>query len=226
MKVKRKDLISYFEQFITPERKKRIEDVLDKRTRYITVVLEDVYQSHNISAVLRSCDCFGINDIHIIENDHKFEYNKEIGVGSFNWLTLIRHNQKQNNTIDAIKKLKKKGYKIIASTPNINGYDLEDYDISNGPVAIFFGTELTGLTNEVVENCDSFIRIPLYGFTESLNISVSAAIILQKLYLKLVQSNIKWHLREKEKEEIKLTWLRNSIRKSEYLEEQFFMRNS
>jgi len=218
-------LIEYFEQVITPERKNRIDNVLDLRTRYITVVLEDIFQSHNISAVLRSCDCFGINDVHIIKNEYEFNYNKEIGVGSYNWLTIIRHNKYNYNTLNTIKYLKSKGYRIIASSPHSNNKLIDDFDITLSPVALFFGTELSGLSNDVIKNCDEFIKIPMYGFTESFNISVSVAIILHVLYSKLIKSEINWHLTKQEKQEIKLQWLRNSIKKSDILENEFFNKN-
>jgi len=215
-------LITYFEGFITEERKSRMDEILDKRTRYITTVLEDIYQSHNISAVLRSCDCFGINDVHIIENKNEFVLNKEIELGASSWLNIIRHQAIDGKIEESIQNIKEKGYRIIATSPHGNSNLLKDFDLQNGPVAIFFGTEYTGLSNEVFNLCDDYLKIPLYGFTESLNISVSAAIILNHLYSKLITSNIKWKLKEEEKKEIKLKWLRSSIKSANLLEKEYF----
>jgi tRNA (guanosine-2'-O-)-methyltransferase len=219
------NLIEYFEQFITLERNNRIEEVLSKRTNYITVVLENLYNSHNNSAVLRSCDCFGINDVHVIENRNRFVYNEEIGRGSVNWLNIHRYNQSDNTTIEAIKSIKSMGYRIVATSPHFESNSLEELKLETGPIAVFFGAEYTGLTEEVLKNCDDFIKIPLFGFTESLNVSVTAAIILYHLYIKLLHTDIAWQLNEKEKLTTKLQWLKNSIKNADLLEKEFFKRN-
>ncbi len=211
----------FLAQFITPERDTRINQVLNNRTRYITIVLEDLYQSHNISAVLRSCDCFGINDIHLIENRNEYVYHKDIEMGSSNWLDIYRYNKKQNNTIETINTLKKNGYRIVATSPHKTDYTLESFDISAGPFALLFGTELTGLSDLALNNSDEFLKIPLFGFTESLNISVSAAIIMHTLYSRLTKSELNWKIPEGEKSEIKFNWLKNSIKGSDLLIKKF-----
>ncbi len=215
-----KELIDYLSQFISETRRAKFDEVLNFRTRHITIVLEDLYQPHNASAVLRSCDIFGIQDIHIIENKHAYTLNKDIAMGSPKWLNLYKYRKEENNTLTCINELKEKGYRIVATSPNENVCSIDDLTIGN-PVALFFGTELTGISETVVEHADEFVKIPMYGFTESFNISVSAALCLRSLTEKLHKIPINWHLNELEKEELLLKWLRNSIRKVELIEKDF-----
>lgn len=217
----KRDLIKYLSECITENRLKVINESLVKRTRYITVVLEDLYQSHNASAVMRSCDCFGIQDIHIIENRNKYQLNREVTMGSNRWLDLHVYNKEQFNTVSAIQSLKRKGYRIVATTPGQNQVSLRDFSIEAGKSAFVFGTELTGLTKEAMELADEFLTIPMFGFTESFNISVAAAIILYELRGRLDCSEIDWHLSEEETLDLNLKWLRYSIKKSGLIEEDY-----
>jgi len=201
-------LIKYLEQFITTERLELFHKLLNQRTRYITVVLEDIYQSQNASAVLRTADCFGIQDVHIIENKNKYQINPDVALGASKWLNLVKYNQQKNNTLEAISHLRQKGYRIVATTPHTQDVSLEDFDLTQGKTALFFGTELKGLSNEMIDHADEFLKIPMFGFTESFNISVSAAIILHHLTTSLRKSEINWQLSDHEKEEILLTWLK------------------
>ncbi len=220
------ELINFLQQFISDNRSEVFNKVIANRTRYITVVLEDIYQSQNASAVLRTSDCFGIQDIHVIENKNKYDINPDVALGSYKWLDLIRYNKKENNTLEAIEKLRKNGYRIIATTPHKDDVDLENFDFEKGKMAIFFGTELTGLSDLMIENADEYLKIPMYGFTESFNISVSAAIILHHLTSKLRASEVKWQLSEHEKEELKLDWLKKTIKSSAMLIQEFLSKKN
>lgn len=218
-----KELITYLSQFISETRRTKFDQVLNFRTQHITIVLEDLYQPHNASAVLRSCDIFGIQDIHIIENKHAYTVNKDIAMGSPKWLNLYKYRKENNNTLACINKLKEKGYRIVATSPNENACNINDLSIDK-PTALFFGTELTGISDTVSQYADELVKIPMYGFTESFNISVSAALCLSTLTQKLHNSTINWHLNEYEKDELILKWLRNSIRKVELIEQDFLLK--
>ncbi len=217
-----KGLIEYLSSVITDKRFAQIQEVLQNRTRYLTVVLEDIYQSQNASAVLRTCDCFGIQDAHIIENENEYNINPDVVQGASKWLSLNYYNEKGNNTLDAINKLKADGYRIVATTPHTNDINLEEFNIIAGKTALVFGTELTGISDVVRENADEFLKIPMYGFTESFNISVSAAIVLHHLVFKLNESGLNWKLSQKESDEILLNWLRITVKKSELVEKRFY----
>ena len=214
-------LIDHFLKCITDERKALFEELIQKRTTYLTVVLENIYQPLNASAVLRSCDCFGIQDVHVIENYNEFKPDREVAMGASNWLTVNRYNKNENNTLDCIQSLKNKGYRIVATSPHNSQTNLINFDLSKGKTALFFGTELEGLSDVVLENADEHLHIPMYGFTESFNLSVSAAICLYEMRMKMEKENIKWYMTEDEKNQVLLNWLRYSIDRSEILEEDF-----
>ncbi len=209
-------LLNYLEDFISEERRERFISVLAHRTKHITVALEDVFQMHNTSAVIRSCDVFGIQEAHLIQNRNANELDKNIAMGAQQWVDVHRY----KNTSDCITALKSKGYKIIATTPHDNAVLLPDFKIDD-KIALFFGTERDGLTPEVMEQADGFLKIPMKGFTESLNISVAAAIILQDLNTKLMQTDIAWQLTEAEKLEKRLEWTKKSIKSIDQILERY-----
>ena len=214
--------ITYFSRLITEERLARINEVLDRRTRYVSVVLEDIFQPHNASAVLRSCDGFGVQDVHIIENRNHFKTNSSIELGTAQWLSIHRHRDRQaNNTIETIKALKADGYRVIATSPHHDDVNLEALDVAKGPMAIMFGTELTGLSEDALVHADEFMKIPMYGFVESFNISVSCAITLHHITHALRASGIDIALGEEERLELLYRWVRNSIKHPELHEGNF-----
>ncbi|WP_373056456.1 TrmH family RNA methyltransferase [Zunongwangia sp. H14] len=210
------NLLEYLLDFLTPARRKLFARVLKERTNYFTLATQDVYQLHNTSAVLRSCDVFGFQNIHVIEERNPRRIDKEIAMGAQKWVDVNRY----NSTTACVDTLRRKGYRIVATSPHGDAQLLQDFDLSR-PAAIFFGTEKNGLSQEFIEKADATLKIPMYGFTESLNISVSAAIILQELSFKLRKSNYNWRLSDKEREELHLKWARKSIKNSDALIESF-----
>ena len=218
------DLLKYLSDFLTERRLSLFDKVLDFRTEYITIALEDIYQPNNASAVLRSCDCFGIQNIHIIENRNEYVIDKEVSMGSHKWLTMNYLNDSDDNTDAAITSLKKQGYRIVATTPHSEEASLQNFDVNKGKFALFFGTELTGLSQQVMDRADEFLKIPMYGFTESFNLSVSAAIILQNLTSRIHSSNLDWKLNEEEKYRLKLEWIRKSIKNVDLIESEYLER--
>ena len=217
-----KGLIEYLSSVITEKRFAQIQQVLQNRTRYLTVVLEDIYQPQNASAVLRTCDCFGIQDVHIIENENEYNINPDVVQGASKWLSLKYYNERDNNTLTAINKLKADGYRIVATTPHSNDINLNEFDVNAGKTALIFGTEDSGISEIVAEHADEFLKIPMFGFTESFNLSVSAAIILHHLVFKIREIDINWHLSPDESEEILLNWLRLTVKKSELVEKRYY----
>jgi len=215
-------LCNFFKSFKLEKRIKLMDKVLSERTRYITVALENIYQPHNASAVLRSCDCFGIQDVHIIENSYQYELNPHVSLGAAQWLNLHRYNSQENNTPGCIAELKEKGYRIVATTPRLEAVSIHDFDVSKGRFALLFGTEKFGLTPEACDLADEFIRIPMYGFTESFNISVSASLCLFHFTERIRSGNTKWELSDEEKVEIYLDWFRNTSTNSEEIEKTFY----
>lgn len=216
-----KELIEYLRAFVTERRSYLIDKVLEDRTRYIKIVLENIYQAQNASAVLRSCECFGVQDVHVIENSHKFDVDPEVAMGASKWLNIYSHNEKDNNSLDLIKKLKNDGYRIVATSPHVDDVTIDKLDLDKGKFALFFGTELTGLSDIVMDNADEFVKVPMYGFTESYNISVCASLALYELTKRLKETDIDWGLTEEEKGDIRLEWLTRSIKSSTEIIERF-----
>ncbi|SDF35620.1 tRNA (guanosine-2'-O-)-methyltransferase [Cellulophaga baltica] len=200
-------LLKYLEEFISEERKERFLQILEERTYKITVAIEDVFQMHNTSAVIRSCDIFGIQSAHLIERKYGDQLDVQIAMGAQKWVDIHRY----ESTSTCIDALKKEGYKIIATTPHNDSCLLDDFDF-DGKTALFFGTEKKGLSDEVLEKADGFLKIPMVGFTESLNISVSAAIILQSLTTKLKKECAEWQLTDDEKIIKQIDWAKKSIK--------------
>jgi len=214
-------LLDYLLGFISQNKRDLFEVNIRKRTRYVTVVLEDIYQPHNASAVLRSCDCFGIQDVHIIENKNEYRVNPDVALGSSKWLSISKYNEQENNTLECISSLKDKGYRIIATTPHENDVTIHELPLKKGKMALLYGTEKKGLTNLALEQADEFVKIPMVGFTESLNISVTVAISLFNLIQRLESSNIKWQLNNHDQTEVMLGWARSVIKKVSLIESDF-----
>lgn len=211
------DYLTFLENILTENRKARFLKVLENRTKHFTLVVEDVFQMHNASAVMRSCEVFGIQELNVIEQRFGKRIDKEIAMGAQKWVDINQFDSVSN----CIETLKSNGYKIIATTPHENVCLLDDFDIST-PSALFFGTEKDGLSDEILQKADGFLKIPMVGFTESLNISVSAAIIIQNLTNRLRKSAVDWHLSEQEILEKRLYWTKKSIKDIKRIEERYY----
>ncbi len=210
-------LLAYLESFLTENRKQLFREVVQDRTQHFTVAVEDVFQLHNASAVMRSCDVFGIQDLHVIEQKYTLKMEREIAMGAQKWVDVSRY----NSSFDCMQSLREKGYRIIATSPHNDSCMLQDFDVTQ-KAAFFFGTEKGGLSQEVLDHADGFLKIPMVGFTESLNISVSAAIILQHVTNKLRNSDIPWQLTEQQMFDIRLRWTKRSIKSLEQVLKRYY----
>lgn len=204
--IMRDPFAQFLSQFLLPRRLEVCEKNLHNRTRHITVVLEDLHQTHNASACLRSCDAFGLQDVHIIENDYEYIVNPDIELGSAQWLTTHRYNEQPHNTKTCLEKLKADGYRIIATSPHADSLCLEELDITS-KTALMFGHERDGLSDIACAHADAHMRIPMFGFAESFNISVAVAICLHHLTWKLRNSEIDWRLSNDERDAVLDEWL-------------------
>ncbi len=210
-------LLEHLETYLTDNRLERFKTVLSQRTKHFTVAVEDVYQLHNTSAVIRSCDVFGIQEINIIEEQNTKRIDREIAMGSQKWVDLNRY----SNVQDCIANLKQNNYQIVATTPHAKNGDLHRFDVTKKS-CFFFGRETKGLSKEVLNQADCFLKIPMVGFTESLNISVSAAIILQHVTTKLKQTDLNWKLPEHEILEKRFDWCKKTIKSFDEIVERFY----
>jgi tRNA (guanosine-2'-O-)-methyltransferase len=206
-------------KIITPSKQEMFDRIAAERTNFLTVSLENVYQEHNASAVLRSCDCFGIQQLHVIEKNNQYKVQRDIALGAGRWVDMFNYDQGGNPTMDCINNLRLKGYRIVATSPHANEKTINDIDISQ-PMALIFGTERRGISDEVKAAADEFVSIPMYGFTESFNISVSVAITLNVLRQRLEKSSVDWKLTQEEQISLKLKWCRKILRGGQELEDE------
>jgi tRNA (guanosine-2'-O-)-methyltransferase len=214
-------LLDHFAQYISDHKKEFVEQVLNDRTRYITVVLEDIFQSHNASAVVRTCECMGIQDVHIVEKENKYEVNKYVLKGSYKWENLIRYKRANtNNTEQCFRTLKASGYTIYVTDPSAEK-TIDEINVWASKIALVFGNELHGASDYALAHADEKVKIPMYGFTESLNISVSVAFCLATLIPKLRADFERFELSEHEKDELRLAWYRKMVKRSEVIEKEF-----
>lgn len=209
-------LLEYLENFLTDNRRERFKEILPQRTKHFTVATEDVYQLHNTSAVMRTCDVFGIQELNIVEEVNSKSIDREIAMGAQKWVDLNRF----QSITDCIADVKAKGYQIVATTPHRDDCELIDFDITKKS-CFFFGRESQGLSQQVLDQADCFLKIPMVGFTESLNISVSAAIILQHVTAQLRKTDINWQLTEEEMIEKRFDWINKTIKDYDAIVERY-----
>ena len=202
------DRYSMLSPFLTEARRERFEEVLNQRMAWVTVVTEDLFNPHNISAVLRSCDCFGIQSAHIIEDSNPYRTSPGVSKGAYKWLDIRRH----TDTVHALEKLKSQGYAICCTTPHTDDTTPEEVPLEQ-PLALVFGSEGPGISEAAKATADHFIRIPMHGFTESFNISVAAALTLQTITARVRQrADLDWHIREDERIRILGDWAERTVK--------------
>lgn len=218
------DLWNDISIFLTDERNELFERLLEHRTRHIVIGVEDVFHEHNSGALIRSAECFGIQDVHVMEDENKFKVQRGMAMGSENWVSIKSH-KGADGISSCVDDLKAKGYTIVAATPHEKDVILDDY-IPTEKTAFFFGSEKSGVSPLVLGKADIHLRIPIYGATESFNVSVSSALILQNMRSKLneMDRNV-WELSVEEKVALKVEWGLRTLKKPEILVNDFFQRN-
>lgn len=219
------ELSRYLTQFVTDHKQDLIKSVMAQRTRHLTVVLENIFQPHNASAVLRSCDCFGVQDVHIVEDENEYRVNPDIALGASKWLTLHRYGHDAgHNMRRCVGRLRDEGYRIVATTLREDSIPLPELAIDH-KTALCFGTEEFGLSEEAHELADAYVQIPMFGFTQSFNISVSAALCLYELTNRLHQLDLDWTLSAAEKTQLRTLWLMRATTNGRALVRHFYRQN-
>lgn len=218
-----KPLLEFLSQFVSDHKKELMERVLGNRTRNLTLVLEDIFQSQNASAIVRTCECLGIQDIHVIESRSKYGTNLKVLKGSHYWVNINKHKFKKNEGPKAaFDKLKELGYKILVTSVSPGSQSIYDINPDElGKIALVMGNELHGASSVAHENADGLVHIPMVGFTESFNVSVSAAICATTLLNKIRAGERDWRLNDEEKDEIRMQWIRSMVRRVDVLERNF-----
>jgi len=219
------EFLTYLSQFVSENKLQRMDEVLNYRTHHITGVMENIFQSQNASAVIRTAECFGIQELHIIDNEQTFHLNPDVVVGSMKWIKLNKYRKRnENNTITCFNQLKKNGYRIVCTSPHKDDCEINELDI-NKKTALVFGNEGAGLSETAIQHADAFVKIPMFGFTESFNISVSAAICFHNVITRLHASEINWNLSEEEKIQIKIQWMKKVLKRFDLYVSEFFTKH-
>jgi tRNA (guanosine-2'-O-)-methyltransferase len=160
--------------FLVPGRKARIDEVVASRTRTLTVVMEAFCDPQNVNAVLRTCEAFGVQEIHVVEGPMKpYDRNKKISQNADKWLDVRRW----KTTAECLGHLKAEGFRLYATHLGEASRPLADLSFA-GKVALVFGNENRGVSDEALALADALYAIPMLGFVQSLNVSVAAAVSL------------------------------------------------
>lgn len=210
---------AYMSQFLTEERVEVLRRTLASRTRYMTILTENTFHPQNASALVRHCEAFGLQDLHTVETRCKFNPNVNIVRGTDKWVDITRH----ESTAEAISTLKGAGYRLVATTPHRESCTPETFDVAKGPFCLVFGTEHAGVSDEIIEAADEYLRIPMCGMVESLNVSASAAILIYMLSQRMrLTPSIDWALGEDDACEMLFRWVMSSVKDSERILEREF----
>ena len=213
-----RERIEYLESFLLESRINTLNNALDMRTEYLTVMTENMFHAQNASAIVRHCEAFGVQNIHTVEEDCPFLPTLNIALGTDKWIDIKRH----ATTAEAIKDLRSEGYRIIATTPHQQSCTPETFDVKRGKFVLVFGTEKTGVSKEIMAEADEFLQIPMCGMVDSLNVSASAAILIYMLSQRMRLECDDWHLSDEKRTRTLYDWYRFAVRDSEALLERKF----
>lgn len=206
MAIPNSELLKALKAQLTVERRERIESVASQRTRKISLILEDIQQEHNTGALLRTADILGIQDVHLVSQEYEARLAKAIAKGSTNWVDLHRYQERdENNLAHCLAKIKGEGYQLIVADPE-GDFALPELEYNGQPMAVLMGAEWEGVSEQAKAAADLKVSIPQYGFTQSFNVSVAAALILQQLTTSMRRSGFDWRLEEEERTELELAW--------------------
>lgn len=208
-----RERIEYLAQFMLPERLATLQRAVANRTKYMTLLAENMFHPQNASALVRHCEAFGVQNLHTVQTLCKFNPNVDIVRGTDKWIDIHRH----NSTAEALAALKSEGYRIIATTPHRESCTPESFDVTKGKFAIVMGTEKTGISDEVMTAADEFMRIPMCGMVESLNVSACAAIIVYMLSERMRHEVEGWQLTEQEQTRTLYKWIVDTVKDAEPL---------
>jgi tRNA (guanosine-2'-O-)-methyltransferase len=213
-------VLSEFYKIITPNKVGMFERIAPQRSRHLVVGLENIQQDHNASAIMRSMDCLGFQELHLIEKNNSYQFQRDIALGAARWLDVVQHQEGPEPVLDAIAQLKNKGYRIVATSPHHKAVTPQTIDISR-PIALFFGAEKHGISEELLHNADELLHIPMHGFTESFNLSVSAAMVLSALRTRLEASEVDWLLPKAAQTMLKIEWCERILNGGPQLAQKF-----
>jgi len=213
-------VLQEFYKIITPNKVNMFERIAPQRSKHIVVGLENIQQDHNASAIMRTMDCLGFQELHLIEKNNNYQFQRDIALGAARWLDVMQHQHEPEPILDSIAHLRQKGYQIVATSPHIKASTPQNIDLTQ-PIALYFGAEKHGISEELSANADAFLHIPMHGFTESFNLSVSAALVLSALRTRLEASSLDWLLSQERQTELKISWCERILNGGPQLAQKF-----
>jgi len=157
--------------------------------------------------------------LRTIKKNNEYKIQRYISRGAGRWVHLYDYGSGISPTLECLNELKSIGYKIVATTPHEKYTKLSELPL-DCPMALVFGTEMDGISSEVIDNADYFVKIPMYGFTESYNISVAVALTLQSIRNRLQNENISFDLSKEEQIKLKIKWATKIIRDGDKIEQE------
>jgi tRNA (guanosine-2'-O-)-methyltransferase len=214
-------LEAYLCGFLTPARLAAIERVLAQRTRFVTVVLDDLGHAANANAVLRSCECMGVQDVHLIGARGRFRLVRGVSAGAAKWLTLRRYSEPGvDNTAVCLNGLREAGYRIVATALTPGAVPVEELPLDR-PIALCLGNEDRGISDTTRRLAETTVRLAMSGFTQSFNVSVATALCLHGIVARLRRGEAAWQLSGADHENLRFDWVCKSVRHRRQLVERF-----
>ena len=210
--------IALLSGFMLPARYDVLRRTVAMRTRYMTILAENTFHPQNAAALIRHCEAFGLQQMHTVETFCRFNPSAAIVRGTDRWVDIRRH----GSTAEALAALRAEGYRIVATTPHREDTTPESFDVGRGRFALVFGTEHAGISEEVLASADEFLRIPMCGMVESLNVSASAAILIYMLSERMRRQVEGWNMTAAEQAATLYGWMGRSVKDSEKILKRTF----
>ena len=213
-----RERIALLSGFMLPARYDVLRRTVAMSTRYMTILAENTFHPQNAAALIRHCEAFGLQQMHTVETFCRFNPSAAIVRGTDRWVDIRRH----GSTAEALAALRAEGYRIVATTPHREDTTPESFDVGRGRFALVFGTEHAGISEEVLASADEFLRIPMCGMVESLNVSASAAILIYMLSERMRRQVEGWNMTAAEQAATLYGWMCRSVKDSEKILKRTF----
>ena len=213
-----RERIALLSGFMLPARYDVLRRTVAMRTRYMTILAENTFHPQNAAALIRHCEAFGLQQMHTVETFCRFNPSAAIVRGTDRWVDIRRH----GSTAEALAALRAEGYRIVATTPHREDTTPESFNVGRGRFALVFGTEHAGISEEVLASADEFLRIPMCGMVESLNVSASAAILIYMLSERMRRQVEGWNMTAAEQAATLYGWMCRSVKDSEKILKRTF----
>lgn len=211
-----KEAIAVLSQCLLPQRRERLATAAYARTRWVTVAFDSLAHSHNVNAVLRTCECLGIQDVHLVTGGVPLQAYRNISRGALEWLSVHEY----ATLADQLNSLRAAGYRLVGTAPHQGSESVSVVDFEPAgaaPIALLFGQEKYGMSDEALAAVELSVYVPMVGLTESLNVSVAAGMLLGSLLEKMDREGFDYRLNRHESDVLLLSWLKKSVKSADLI---------